>query len=311
MSKPVRCILIIICCLATALVLVVALNPANHVQPIEAEPSGNPIAQVPPSETPEPTPAPTPVPEPEPLSIEKQPLPFHMLAPATAMTFEELVGDNDVYDENNMPPYPPADTYKFVINVYHQFATVYKKDDSGEFTVPVRYIIVSSGAHKTPTPLGTFEMGDSSVRFGKFVSYGVFGQYWRQITRNIFCHSLIYSSRNARSYTNSYNQLGKRVSHGCVRMLVPDARWIYYNLGPGTICEIIRGDKDDAEAAAIKSQLVFPEKPSKRPALKAGEIPVTEAWPGWQGDAHAQYTAYLASLTEPSESALPEDDGQA
>jgi len=310
-NKTVRWILIIVCCLATALVLVVALNPANHVSPIENEPTE--IAHAPASETPaaapEPSPDPTPVPEPEPLKIEKQTLTFDKLAPATTMTFEELVGDNDVYDENDMPPYPAPDTYKLVINVYHQFAAVYKKDAGGEYTVPVRYIIVSSGAHKTPTPLGTFEMGKSSVRFGEFVSYGVYGQYWRQITRSIFCHSLIYESRNARSYTNSYKELGKRVSHGCVRMLVPDARWIYYNLGPGTVCDIIRGDKEDAEAAAIKAQLIYPEKPSERPALKAGEIPVTEAWPGWQGDANQQYTAYLASLAEPMEDTG--DEGQA
>jgi hypothetical protein len=258
------------------------------------------IAQAAPAETPEPTPEPTPFPEPEPLKIEKQALTFGKLAPTTTMAFEELVGDNDVYDEDDLPPYPPADTYKLVINVYHQFGTVYKKDSSGDYTVPVRYLIVSSGAHKTPTPQGTFEMGDSSVRFGKFVSYGVFGQYWRQITRSIYCHSLIYESRSARSYTSSYNELGKRVSHGCVRMLVPDARWIYYNLGPGTVCEIIRGEKDDAEAAAIKEQLVRAEKPSKRPALKAGEIPVSEAWPGWQGDAHEQYEAYLALQEQPA-----------
>ena len=181
----------------------------------------------------------------------------------------------------------------------------------GEYTAPVRYIIISFGARETPTPQGTFEMGDSSVRFGKFVTYGVFGQYWRQITRSIFCHSLIYESKNARSYTNSYNELGKRVSHGCVRMLVPDARWIYYNLGPGTVCEIIRGDKDDEEAAAIKAQLVFPKKPSKRPTLKAGEIPVTEAWPGWQGDAYDQYTAYLASQAEPLTDSPSDADAQA
>jgi hypothetical protein len=79
-------------------------------------------------------------------------------------------------------------------------------------------------------------------------------------------------------------------------MMVPDARWIYYNLAPGTVCEIIRGDKNDKMAAAIKAQLVFPEKPGSRPGLQPGAIPVTEAWPGWQGNAQASYQAYLASL---------------
>lgn len=70
MRKSVRYVLIAVCCISTAIVLLVALNPANHALPTEAEPSGNPIAQAPPAQTPlpspEPSPEPTPVPEPEP-----------------------------------------------------------------------------------------------------------------------------------------------------------------------------------------------------------------------------------------------------
>ncbi len=317
MSKPVRIILIIVLCITAAVVIYVAANPANQKQAGE-DPSASASAAAAestdsvPSATPSPTPEPTQVPEPEPLALIKQPLTFAQLAPTTTMAFEELVGDNDVYDENELPPFPSGDTYKLVINIYHQFATVYKKDANGEYTVPVRYIVVSSGARKTPTPIGTFEMGTSSVRFGKFQTYGVYGQYWRQIVRSIFCHSLIYESRNPRSYTQSYNELGKRASHGCVRMLVPDARWIYYNLGPGTVCEIIQGDKNDAEAAAIKAQLIRAPKPSKRPNLTPGSYAVTEAWAGWQGNARAQYEAYLASLQPPeADSAAGAEDGDA
>jgi hypothetical protein len=80
-------------------------------------------------------------------------------------------------------------------------------------------------------------------------------------------------------------------------MLVPDARWVYYNIGPGTVCEIIKGDKNDEAAAAIKAQLVFPEAPNSRPGLKPGEIPVTEAWPGWQGNAYAAYLEAVGGVT--------------
>ena len=238
-----------------------------------------------------------PAPDPEPLAVVKQPLSFSELAPTTTMAFEELVGDNGIYDDETViPPIPTAGTFKLVINEYHQFGTVFTQDANGEYTVPVRYFIVSSGSRSKPTPKGTFVMGNDYVRFGLFKSYGVYGQYWRQIVRSIYCHSLIYSKRNARSYTSSYDHLGSRASHGCVRMLVPDARFIYYHLGPGTVCEIIRGEEDDAAAAAIKAQLVIAASPEERPDLEAGSIPVTEAWPGWQGDAYAKYKAYRASL---------------
>ena len=241
-----------------------------------------------------------PSPDPSPLPITKQALPFAELAPTTTMSFEELVGDNGIRTDENagdIPPLPPADKYKLVVNEYHQIAAVYSMDSDGLYTIPVRYIVVSTGTRENPTVKGTFEMGDKYVRYGLFASYDVYGQYWRQITRSFFCHSIIYTTKNARSYTNaSYNALGTRASHGCVRMLVPDARWIYYNLGAGTVCEIIKGDKNDTEAAAIKAQLTRPKRPSVRPKLTAGQIPVTEAWPGWTGNASSQYEAYLDSL---------------
>lgn len=263
------------------------------------EPEAKPVVE----QIAEPLPTPETVPVPAPLNIEKQALPFTELAPTVTMSFSELAGDNGVYDKKSeLPPLPSPDTYKMVVNITWQFAAVFKQDENGEYTIPVRYMIVTTGANKSPTPRGTFKMGDHYVRFGLF-SCGVYGQYWRQITRSIYTHSLLYTRRNANTYTSSYANLGKRGSHGCVRMMVPDARWVYYNIAPGTTCEIVKGGKQDKAAAAIKAQLVFPKKPGKRPGLKAGKIPVTEAWPGWQGNAYKAYQDYLAAAEkEKSES---------
>lgn len=237
-----------------------------------------------------------PIPDPEPLGIEKREKTFDMLAPCTTMPFEELVGDNGVNDSlHEIPPLPPSDTYQVVVNEYWQFATVYVRDENGEYTVPYRYMVTTTGSRSTPTVKGTFSMGSKYVRFGLF-SCGVWGQYWRQITRAFYCHSMLYSRHNPNSYTSSYNKLGTRASHGCVRMMVPDARWVYYNIAPGTTFTIIRGDKEDEEAAAIKAQLVFPPKPDKRPGLVSGVYTVTEAWPGWQGNAEQLYQDYLETL---------------
>jgi lipoprotein-anchoring transpeptidase ErfK/SrfK len=206
---------------------------------------------------------------------------FTSLAPTTVMAFSELVGDNGDYRE--VSRYPDAGTYKLVVNVYYQFITAYKKDAKGEYSIPARYMVCSTGAIKTPTPVGSFEMGTKRIRFGKFMSYGVYGQYWSQITRSIYFHSLLYTKRDADTYTkSSYRNLGKRVSHGCIRMLVPDARWIYYNIAPGTKVDIIRGKKD-TNLEAIKNQLVRAALPAKRPKLVKGDIPVTEPWPGYTG----------------------------
>ena len=39
---------------------------------------------------------------------------------------------------------------------------------------------------------------------------------------------------------SAYKNLGKNVSHGCVRVLPHVAQWIYYNCPPGTLCNIVK-----------------------------------------------------------------------
>ena len=46
---------------------------------------------------------------PAPLGIEKQPLTFEELAPTTTMSFEELAGDNGVYEDETQVPPPPSE----------------------------------------------------------------------------------------------------------------------------------------------------------------------------------------------------------
>jgi lipoprotein-anchoring transpeptidase ErfK/SrfK len=202
---------------------------------------------------------------------------FAKLAPTTRMSFAELVGDNGDYSKPD--DYPASDTYKIVVNIHYQLITAYKKDDDGKYTVPVRYMICSSGSREKPTPIGTYRMGSTRYRFSEFKKFKVFGQYWSQVTGSIYFHSLLYTKKNAKTYTkSSYRNLGRRVSHGCIRLLVPDARWIYYNAAPGTTVKIIKGKKDE-KMAAIKKKLKRPKVPSKRPNLKKGKIPETEPRP--------------------------------
>ena len=252
-------------------------NEAGVVEPLAVTPSFPPMCVPAVTLTPAPTPTEsgelyTPTPK-EKRSMNS----FSVLAPTTEMTFEELVGDNGIYEEP--AAYPPPDTYSIVIDIFHQVVIVYERDKDGAYTVPVRYMVCSTGASKTPTPRGTYSSGAHKVRFGLFVNDGVYGQYWTQITGRIYFHSLLYKHRNACSYTtSSYKRLGTRTSHGCVRLLVPDARWVYYHIAPGTQIEIRRGSQEDAQTAAIKEQLIRPELPDTRPKLIPGKVPNTDNW---------------------------------
>lgn len=202
---------------------------------------------------------------------------FAELAPTTTMEFAELVGDNGIYEIPEK--FPEKGTYKVVVDICHQVVLVYSRDENGEYTVPERYMICTTGSEETPTPLGTFSAEDHRVRFKKFDIDDVYAQYWTQITGEIYFHSLLYTGKDASDYTaKSYKKLGERESHGCIRLLVPDARWIFYHIAPGTDIEIREGTEDDPETAKIKEQLTRPPLPETRPALEPGKIPDTDTW---------------------------------
>lgn len=210
----------------------------------------------------------------------KKELSFEELAPTTTMSFEELVRDNG--DDGNIPSYPPEDTYRVLVDVFYQFTTIYKKDENGKFDVPVRYMISTTGTTKTPTPIGIFEIEGHKVRFNRFEKFPVWAQYWTLLGDEIYFHSLLYEEKDANTYNDSYSKLGKRDSHGCIRLMARDAEWFYDNIGPGTQVEIIEGKKDK-EQAAIREKLIFPPFPEPRITLVMGEIPITERYPGYNG----------------------------
>ena len=158
-------------------------------------------------------------------------------APASVAPLSEQVGDNGIYDE--IESYPDPSTYKLIMDYHNQAVWVLAKDEFGDFTQLERVMICSSGGNGNWTPEGNYAMGEHKVRFGEFKSDNCFGQYWSQIYKRFYFHSLLYDQRSAATWTRtSYNNLGTPVSHGCVRLFVPDARWVYYNAAPGTQCII-------------------------------------------------------------------------
>lgn len=205
------------------------------------------------------------------LSEEEQ---FKLLAPTVSMSFEELIADDGDYE---WPVgFPSEDTYYIKVNLNSHVVAVYKKGDSGEYDMPVRYMLCSSGASGSATPSGSFAMHDHRVRFAIFNNTDVYAQYWTQITGRIYFHSALYSAKDDSTYTSSWNNLGKSVSHGCVRLTVPDARWIWYNIAPGTKIDITY-DKDE-EMEEIREKLTVARIPENGVDMKNYVYESTDVW---------------------------------
>jgi hypothetical protein len=222
-------------------------------------------------QTPIPTPSPTPSPEPTDTPAPTE-IPFSYYCPTVNMSFEELVGSLPDFDESNpksndtfwMPKgYPAPDTYRVIVDLYWQVVMVYAKDpETGEYTVPVRYMTCSSGNPRkyAETQAGTFKMKPTRVRFGNFKT-GETAQYWSLIRSRTYFHSTLYSKYRDLSSVDkaSYEALinGQKASHACIRLTVPDARWIFYNICYDTEVEIRKGSKSDTETQAIREQMHF------------------------------------------------------
>jgi len=204
--------------------------------------------------------------------------PFSKFAPTVGMTFEELVMSDDGTRDQYPEGFPAADTYKIIVDIEHQVTMVYSQDENGEYTVPVRYMLCSTGKDDC-TPKGTFKMDNYHVRFSQFARDKTYGQYWTQIRGAIYFHTILYEEFDTSTYIEEvWEKLGTADSHGCIRLTVPDAKWMWFNIAPGTVCVIRDGDPGDEETAAIRKQLVLADMPEERPDIDPQDIPSTDNW---------------------------------
>lgn len=131
--------------------------------------------------------------------------------------------------------------YCIKVNRRQNCITVYTSDENGEYTVPYKAMICSTGLYNA-TPRGTFHL---STKYLWRELYGkVYGQYATRITGGVLFHSVPYYKKSKSALcTEKYNKLGQQASMGCVRLTVEDAKWIADNCPSGTTVEIY--DDDD------------------------------------------------------------------
>lgn len=123
-------------------------------------------------------------------------------------------------------------SYTIKVNRQCNTVTVYAKDGSNGYIIPVKSFICSTGASGA-TPVGTFAT-PNKYRWHELMNK-VYGQWCTRIVGGVLFHSVYYHDyTNGTLYTSAYNQLGSSVSHGCVRLTAGDAKWIYDNCSLGT-----------------------------------------------------------------------------
>ena len=132
-----------------------------------------------------------------------------------------------LFDENAKKALKP---YVLKVSTADQRVYAYAPDANGEYTELVRTMKCSTGRNSSPTPTGTFQ--DSTgpgARWHYFTKFSCWAQYAFYIQGDIMFHSVLYNSKEGRVTQSSVNHLGSKASHGCVRLSVEDAKWIWTN----------------------------------------------------------------------------------
>lgn len=127
--------------------------------------------------------------------------------------------------------------YVIKVNKGTNCVTIYDKKGN-----PIKAMTCSPGK---ATPIGTFY---TPVKYRWHEMIGnCYAQYCTRITGNFLFHSVWYYRKGDKSSMSvrAYNKMGNKDSHGCVRLLCKDAKWIYENCALKTKVVIFNGTKKD------------------------------------------------------------------
>lgn len=138
--------------------------------------------------------------------------------------------------------------YAIKVDRTNQVITVFSASEPGVYNVIEKQFICSTGTSQYPTPTGVYTLPDTERRAWRyFKTYDTYVRYAVHIEGNYFFHSLLYSEPDLATRSNtSYRNLGKPASHGCIRMMDEDIKWLAENCLAGTKVFIMDCQRDDA-----------------------------------------------------------------
>lgn len=217
----------------------------------------------------------------------------------------DIIGPEDTPRPTATPTPVP---FAITVDVTNQVTTVYGRDGNGDYTVVIRQMLCSTGTKKNPSDVGDWVLSGRTARWCYFPTWGSYAQYWTKINASIAFHSVIYNTVDTMDLSvKSYKNLGKRASHGCIRLTVADAKWIYNNCGEGTVVTITEDLPQDPELVAslavpaLNYKNMLPEEtpqPTAEPNYISGRQPPQPLTKLKKGDSSESVYWMQKKLTE-------------
>ncbi len=152
---------------------------------------------------------------------------------ATSTKVSSSGGSDD--SRNAAGVYKPdyKEKYYIVVHTGSQSVAVYGKDDEGFYNQLIKSFTCSTGKKGSATRTGAYKVR-RKYRWRLLVG-NVYGQYNSGFSGSYLFHSVPYLKKSVNALDDKeYDKLGSPASHGCIRLCVRDAKWIYDNCPIGT-----------------------------------------------------------------------------
>ncbi|MEF9951364.1 MAG: L,D-transpeptidase family protein [Clostridium sp.] len=120
--------------------------------------------------------------------------------------------------------------YFIWVDIDRQLTNVFT-GSKGSFKL-LKSISCSTGTNKNPTTRGLFTVGSRGSWFTAPSNTTVGAKYFVQFNGSYLFHSTLFSAKDRNKSVDS--RVGVRLSHGCIRLPVNEAKWIYDNVNSGT-----------------------------------------------------------------------------
>ncbi len=106
------------------------------------------------------------------------------------------------------------------------------KGQKGDWDM-VHYWRCCTGGPATPTPLGQFYTSDKIVKFDS-EEQNYYCWWATRVHNDILIHSILYTHDPTGPHRVLDGTMGRNVSHGCIRLYLQNAEWVYLHIPAGT-----------------------------------------------------------------------------
>lgn len=128
--------------------------------------------------------------------------------------------------------------YRVEVDISRQRVLVFELNDDGTYTQTHEFICSTGMGNSTPR--GIFLDGFPVNNWHHFEKFDCWARYSFLVEGDIMFHSVLFDEDDESTVReNSVYALGSKASHGCIRLHVRDARWLFEHCKRGSLVIII------------------------------------------------------------------------